>query len=480
MSMGTDSAIHDCVQDATQKQIMRLREKLLDLSKRNPLISFRHSPTSRKQMRIIDELPDELFARIALAEDASMHFVELPDVDESIPLDEQNNEEFDKAVIEARLTDDLYLEQIANLNDDESAETTLSTIERVLKDRVRDRLGMPSLSEAPRLTNSEIARSNGIEPAYELPSTILEEEKAPKHTDNAIQTLLKRNEMDRRLGNLHSEVRTMQQEQGVNALYCMFGFVRWYESESSNVERLAPLLMLPTQMSRELKNGRYRYDIRSDGADTLEINRCFDEMLKRQFGQSLPKLEEDDTPEKYFQKASEQFTKNQPRWKIKRYVTVGILSFQRLKMYLDLDPHEWAEDLETNELVQDLLSGSETSQIGTEIDSSKHDVFEIPTSDPCLVADADGSQFSVVLDCLNNRNLAVEGPPGTGKSQTITNIISSALYEGKTVLFLAEKMAALDVVKNRLNDAGVGEFCLELHSTKVSKKALLSMPSAQN
>jgi very-short-patch-repair endonuclease len=92
---------------------------------------------------------------------------------------------------------------------------------------------------------------------------------------------------------------------------------------------------------------------------------------------------------------------------------------------------------------------------------------------PPPILDADSSQVSAILDVVNGRNVAIKGPPGTGKSQTIANLMAAALAEGKRVLFMAEKMAALDVVKNRLDRAGLAHFVLELHSTKAKKKDVL-------
>jgi len=98
---------------------------------------------------------------------------------------------------------------------------------------------------------------------------------------------------------------------------------------------------------------------------------------------------------------------------------------------------------------------------------------------PALVVDADSLQHSALIDALNSRNLVIEGPPGTGKSQTITNLIAAALVRGKTVLFVSEKLAALEVVRRRLDEAGLGLFCLELHSHKTKKHALLNDVAAR-
>ena len=104
-----------------------------------------------------------------------------------------------------------------------------------------------------------------------------------------------------------------------------------------------------------------------------------------------------------------------------------------------------------------------------------HDVDrpELEQQAPALVTDADASQLSAVIDATIGKNLVIQGPPGTGKSQAITNIIANALWHGKTVLFVSEKMAALKVVKSRLDHFGLGLYCLEVHSAKASKTAVL-------
>jgi predicted ATP-dependent serine protease len=104
-----------------------------------------------------------------------------------------------------------------------------------------------------------------------------------------------------------------------------------------------------------------------------------------------------------------------------------------------------------------------------------HDVDhpELEKQAPALVTDADASQLSAVIDATTGKNLVIQGPPGTGKSQAITNIIANALWHGKTILFVSEKMAALKVVKDRLDHMGLGLYCLEVHSAKASKTAVL-------
>ena len=125
-------------------------------------------------------------------------------------------------------------------------------------------------------------------------------------------------------------------------------------------------------------------------------------------------------------------------------------------MYHDLDPNQ--PDFPKSQIVQSLLGGSNADSASPFADEYEVDHPNIEGKVPCLVMDANSSQFSTLVDIAEGKNLAVEGPPGTGKSQTIVNAIAAALAEGKKILFVAEKLAALNVVKSRLEAVGLGEF----------------------
>src|SRR5208282_1880628 len=129
--------------------------------------------------------------------------------------------------------------------------------------------------------------------------------------------------------------------------------------------------------------------------------------------------------------------------------------------------------------IADLFAGPGTGGGGFVAEDYEVDQPSIASKVPLLITDADSSQFSAIVDAMEGKNIAVKGPPGTGKSQTITNIIAAALAGGKTVLFVAEKMAALNVVKDRLEKAGLAHFCLELHSTKSRKVEILASLDAR-
>ena len=142
-------------------------------------------------------------------------------------------------------------------------------------------------------------------------------------------------------------------------------------------------------------------------------------------------------------------------------------------MYRDLDPANWSDDrLLGHPLIQGLLVDGfppeeQLFPDGVSMDDILHPI------DMIHVVDADGSQALVIEAIRRGRNLVVQGPPGTGKSQTITNIVATAVRDGKKVLFIAEKLAALNVVYSRLKSAGLSSICLELHSRSANKRSVL-------
>ena len=151
---------------------------------------------------------------------------------------------------------------------------------------------------------------------------------------------------------------------------------------------------------------------------------------------------------------------------------LGFYSFSKLLMIKDLDPAAWADGgLLGNEMLQGLLVDGFREEEPLYGDDVKLDTVFQP-ADLVQVVDADSSQTLVIETVRAGRNLVVQGPPGTGKSQTIANVIAAAVHDGKTVLFVAEKMVALEVVQERLERAGIGQVCLQLHSRAANKRLL--------
>ena len=151
---------------------------------------------------------------------------------------------------------------------------------------------------------------------------------------------------------------------------------------------------------------------------------------------------------------------------------LGFFSFAKLLMLRDLDPQNWPEGaLTESDLIRGLLVDGFTPADDLFGPEDRLDQLLDP-ADIIQVVDADASQTRVIEEVRRGRNLVVQGPPGTGKSQTITNIIAAAVHDGKSVLFMAEKMAALSVVHQRMVSTGLRDICVELHSRKANKKAL--------
>lgn len=411
------------------ESLEKLRSRLLDLSARNRLLNFSHA-RSKRFARIIDELPDQLFE--SLTSEQTMRFAPVPEP------------------TERQLIEQGYLKY-----DEQTG----------------------SVSELKKPPTAETwAQILGMETNYELPSA--SEDPCDKHADDAIQTLYYPSELESRLQILHTQSRLSLDETGANILYLAFGFLEWDESVvGKNSTRLAPLMLLPVRLEKgklNPKTATFDYEVVYTGEDIL-TNLSLREKLRRDFGIALPRITEDLLPEEYFARVRDTVLELKPSWKLHRFASLGLFEFGKLMMYLDLEPGKNQAILQSS-LVQLLigLTDSERPESTASGFSSEHAIDELQDvhQNYPLIDDADSSQHSALVDVMRGEDLVIEGPPGTGKSQTITNMISAAMAQGKKVLFVAEKRAALEVVKNRLTRAGLGDFCLELHSHKSQKSAV--------
>lgn len=289
---------------------------------------------------------------------------------------------------------------------------------------------------------------------------------------HGIQTLLYPADLERQLRKIASEAKTAVEETGTNMLFLVFGFLEFYDSEESERPMLAPLLSLPVALVRgeiDADTRTYQYTVQHNGEDLAE-NHTLREKLRRDFMLAIPEFGEEDMPEVYFD-LIEQSIRNKRRWKVRRQITLGMLSFGKLAIWADLDTKK-NPGLTEHGLIRSVFSGGSEGGDAVPYAEDYH-IDERPEAAQSLIYDADSSQHSAIIDVLAGKNLVINGPPGTGKSQTITNIIAAALSKGKKVLFVSEKLAALEVVRHRLNHAGLGHFCLELHSHKTQKKKFL-------
>ncbi len=451
-------------------RIANLRGRLLDLTGRNKLLSLRHTERSRGYVRIIDELPDVLFER--LSKNGTMTFQALPPIEDEPP--DEKTAPFKEALAEARLTDEAYLAAIENLDPEKANTDEEEQIERDLKDRVRADIGLPPRPR-DKTTQSLVnhARTCGLNPDYDLPHQDPDIEKIGWN-DKSIQTLLLDEMLDRKMRGVVDLTRSAVQESGINTLFAAFGFLEWRENDSAETPRFAPLILLPVEIKRTLRGHKYVFDVRGADDDPV-INRTLQTALRQMHGLDLPELGPNEYPESYFRKLDE-ILEAKPKWKVRRWITFGVFPFSRMAMYYDLAPERWPGDLGIAEqrAIQDLVYGKE-SEGGDTYFADEYDVDkpEVEQLAPLLITEADSSQHSAVVDVMKGNDLAVKGPPGTGKSQTIANIIANALAAGKTVLFVAEKMAALEVVARRLEKFELGRYVLELHSHKARRADIL-------
>jgi len=453
----------------------KLRLRLLDLSGRNRLLNFKFSERSRTQVRLVDELPDQIFEK--LEKGTALRIAWLPEPPEH-PTDE-DDDAFRLLLETMRDADEEYMAAVASIDEADCDSEELQRIERELRDKVREELGMSPRTDIQSLSKTEYAKCLDINPDYDLPTLQSEEGGKPTHRDNDLQTLLYRSELERKLAGLREGARKSIQETGLNTLYLAFGMLEWYESDQSDKQLRAPLLLYPVTLERQLRSGQYYYKIKSFGEEPEE-NLSLKERLRHDYGMVLPTLthsvdvdgEAADTPESYFKKVKH-IIRNHSRWKVRRFLTLSLFSFGGIALYHDLNPERWSEEssILKHPLISSLLCGQE--EVSQDVIASDYEV-DAPTianKVPLLITDADASQFSAIVDAIDGKNLVIEGPPGTGKSQTITNLIAATLAKGKKVLFVGEKKAALEVVYNRLADAGLENYCLEVHSTATSRQS---------
>lgn len=308
-----------------------------------------------------------------------------------------------------------------------------------------------------------------IENANDLISSVSESEFKSKR----LRTFLKDSDLEKLMKKLHRQAKVSMEENGANTIYLALGFLRWFETDKSDKARYAPLVLVPIDIVRKVQEKSYTIRIRDE--DT-QVNITMLEMLRQFFGIDIKGL--DPVPEdengvnlKLIFSTIRQGIMSKERWDIEEYAFIGQFSFTRFIMWNDI--RNRADELAKNKVVASLISGK-TEWAGDDLYISPLDLdAKVKPSDLTVPLSADSSQLAAVYAASQGKSFVLHGPPGSGKSQTITNMIASALYQGKSVLFVAEKMAALSVVEKRLNKVGLGPFCLELHSNKAQKRAVL-------
>jgi very-short-patch-repair endonuclease len=459
----------------------QLRERLLDMSLRNPMLSYKHRPKSKRQLRIVDAILENVYGQ--LTDGQSFEIVPLREPEDR-PLDE-DGDEFVSALAHAKLSDVEYLTRLEALEStgrDDAFE--LAKADRELRDRVRASLGMEPRPDRRTVNPIEHARSIGIDPSLELTRV---SRQGNGNGRKKLQTLEWPDSLESILDRIFGDARLAEQETGLSTLFLAFGFLEWRESDESEKPLFAPVLLLPVKLERNKSaRGRITFSV-SAIAESADPNISLQKKLDRDFALRLPKFvtseESSGSVDKYLVSVSDA-VKDIKDWKVRRFLTLGHFSFGRFAMYADLAAENWGEHPVADDLVGAIVRGTELAGDGGSSlfhppDDYAVDDPEIERIAPILIHDADASQHSALVDVMKEKHLVIQGPPGTGKSQTITNIIANALAVGKTVLFLAEKQAALEVVSRRLGKAELGHFCLELHSEKATPRLIVESLKAR-
>lgn len=265
--------------------------------------------------------------------------------------------------------------------------------------------------------------------------------------------------------NIDKKAREFIEETGVNVAYMAFGFVHWKESAASNYVFRAPILLVPIRL--EQASAVEPYFIKS-AEDDIIVNPTFSYKMDAEHGVKLPEYN-DEGLTAYLEKVKRLVAKLQ--WTVTAECKIGIFSFLKINMYRDLKDN--AKAILANQNVRQLL-GEPTSAEKLYGDEGTAGSVIDPLIELHSVVDADSSQIEAIEMAKTGKSFVLQGPPGTGKSQTITNIIAECLSDGKKVLFVSEKLAALNVVYDKLKQAGLAEFCLQLHSHKANKKDVIA------
>ncbi|EPO9963894.1 DUF4011 domain-containing protein, partial [Enterobacter roggenkampii] len=295
-----------------------------------------------------------------------------------------------------------------------------------------------------------------------------------QHLDTKLQTRLTPKGLQTRLLDLYHDSKTLEEEQGANILFLALGTLKWVDPANKENFRYAPLILVPVSLERGSAGERFKLKARSED---IIPNLSLEAFLERVHQITLPVMQSDDDEiniSSYFE-AVQQSIALKTDWEvITNDIILGLFSFSKFLMYRDLDPANWPDDeaITSKYLIRALMEEGFDESDGLLSEDSSIDQLITP-KDMLHIMDSDSSQTLAIHEVRRGKNLVIQGPPGTGKSQTIANIIASAIADGKTVLFVAEKMAALEVVKRRLDQTGVGDACLELHSNKANKRLLL-------
>lgn len=320
-----------------------------------------------------------------------------------------------------------------------------------------------SLLGSDEVQNVDIAR--GVRFGRDLPENERELLLADKHSAYIDITAASYKNKLRYLAN---KAKTIREETGANNLYLAFGVLSWHLNDRP---LRSPLVLVPVSLTTTNRGERYLITIDDTGASTP--NYCLIEKLRTALGLEIPALAQPDEDASgidlvaTFDAVRRAVAEAGLPFLVENSVHLSILQFAKFPLWKDLD-ESW-KGLSRNSLVRHLLETPQNTFVDPVTNVARTDLNELGSAVP---VPADASQLQAVADAVGGRTFVLEGPPGTGKSQTITNLLAHAMSTGRRVLFVAEKRAALDVVKKRLESVGLGELSLDIHDKSARPAAV--------
>jgi very-short-patch-repair endonuclease len=300
---------------------------------------------------------------------------------------------------------------------------------------------------------------------------------------NELPSTLEAKQLEARLIDLHRQVRNDFAEGGANTLFLAVGFLRWKKKLEDERSYRAPLLLLPVKLERRSASSRFTIRFHEDEP---RFNTTLLQFLERDFNLKLPQFEgglpfdDNGVDVSRLLAAIRQAVRDVPGMEVVDETALSTFSFAKFLMWKDLV--ERTEAVRQNRVVRHLMDTPEQAFNAGDGQSPFRDERDLDRfyapSDIISLLPSDSSQTAASLAAAEGRDFVIVGPPGTGKSQTIANMIANCLSVGKTVLFVAEKTAALDVVYRRLREHGLGNHCIELHSNKADRRHFLGQLKA--
>jgi very-short-patch-repair endonuclease len=292
---------------------------------------------------------------------------------------------------------------------------------------------------------------------------------------NDLHTNVPEADLEARLTELYRTARLAFEESGANVLYLCLGFLKWTPQDAAGPYH-APLILIPVHLERKSVRSGFKLALHED---EVRFNPTLLQMLRQDFELTMPEFDDElpadesgiDVAEIW--KAVRRHVRNIKGWEVTEHVVLATLSFTKYLMWKDLVDR--TADLKRNAVVRHLIdtpTHTYESSVGEFIDPAGIDKT-IDPADLFVPLSADSSQIAAIVAAQRGKDFVLFGPPGTGKSQTIANMVSNCLAHGKSVLFVSQKTAALEVVRRRLKDIGLANYCLEVHSTKAQKSSVL-------